>query len=355
MSNLALRSRGDEIDHSQSCGPLWAIAKPGALPRHLVPLNETDSVTDVSQMRSKAAAAMYEISAVISRVLTDNQQRLHENSSASPFLRLPPELRNELYKTILGDRLIHVRHAMGAISSKPWRHVVCQRGDPKHFRAEQHRSLNGTKIIDDWEPQHRLCKWETYYNPDMRDSDDYWDDERMHLPILRCCRQMYIEANQILWSTNTFSIHDHKTLQHFMEDRNVVQKSRIRTLRLRIDLVQSFLYLRQSVLTPEFMHALPSIRRLELILEDAFDARLVQLRAMTGKSLTETGGNRMDAGLAMLSLLPLKSLDVIVLTSQRSVGADDPWTDAWKTEYAENVRNYILGRQGGKEDRFCGP
>ena len=277
--------------------------------------------------------------------LVDPLASSHRNSLASPFLRLPLEIRRELYRAILGERLVHVRLAMGDIALKPWRHVICQHGHPKHLRAEQHRSLTTARAADDWEPQHRLCKWETYYNPDTKEGSNYWDDERMHLAILRCCRQMYMEANPILWSTNTFSIHDHRTLKEFMAERNATQKAYMRKLRLRLDMKQRYqVHYRRQFLTPELMHSLSALNHLILILEDDFPARLAHMMALTGKSLTEFGGNRIDAGLETLSLLPLRTVDIEVLSPKSPTGEDDLLKEAWKKDYAQGIRDCLLGR-----------
>ena len=258
----------------------------------------------------------------------------HRNSNTSPFLRSPFEIRVEIYKWLLGDRLVHIRLAMGEIISKPWRHVVCQRGHPRHLKDSQPPFSTTARAADDWEPDHNICRWQTYYNPDTKEDSNYWDEERMHLTLLRCSRQVYTEANPILWSTNTFSIHDHHTLQ----------KRYIRTLRLRFDLKKRFLHYRRSFLTPELMLSLSNLNTLLLILEDEFPARLVHSMAMTGKSLSEFGGNRIDSGLETLALLPLRTVSVEVHTPVLQSGEKDPLTEGWRKEYAESVRAYLLGR-----------
>ena len=234
---------------------------------------------------------------------------------------------------------------MGDILLKPWRHVVCQHTQSKNLEAEQVRFLAAPKASDDWEPQHHHCKGQTYYDPDMKENSNYWDDERMHLTILRCCRQVYAEANPILWSTNTFSIHDHSTLKQFMAERTEVQKGMLRHLRLRFDMTQKYqLYFRRTFLTPSLMSSLSGLHHLILILEDHFPARLAHMIAMTGKSLTEFGGNRIDAGLEALSLLPLETVDIEVLSLGCPTREDDPVKQAWKRDYAHGIRDCLLAR-----------
>ena len=276
---------------------------------------------------------------------TNVSPSFHQNSFVSPFLQLPLEIRLQIYQLILGNRTIHIRLAMGEIISKPWRHVVCQHGHSKHLEEQRLSFSTACRPTEEWEPGHRICRWQTYYNPDTKKGSDYWDDERMHLRVLRCCRQMYAEANPILWSTNTFSIHDHRTLKQFMAERDATQKRSIRTLRLRFDLKRRLLHYRRSFLTPELMDSLTGLNTLVLILEDEFPARLVHSMAMTGKSLSEFGGNRIDAGLETLALLPLRRVSVEVHTPQLPSGEEDPLTEGWRREYADSVRSYLLGRR----------
>ena len=155
----------------------------------------------------------------------------HHNASASGFMHLPKEIRLEIFGALLGHRLVHIRLAMGDIALKPWRHVVCQHTRSEHLEAEWTHFLTAPKTSDDWEPQHHRCKWATYYNPDMNVHSNYWDHERMHLTILRVCRQVYAEASQVLWATNTFSIHEPHSLKQFVAERTAIQKGLIRHLR----------------------------------------------------------------------------------------------------------------------------
>ena len=273
----------------------------------------------------------------------DTLPSFRRSCTESLLLQQPLEIRHAIYKYVLGDRLIHIRCVYPI--STACRHVVCQHD---HVTRSAHlwdpEGVGGVSS-DAWEWPHRFCHWDTYYDPDIETSSDYWDHERMHLTILRCCRQTYAEANPILWSTNTFAFHEHKSLKEFMEDRNESQKRCMRALHLRFDLKLNLLSARRRLLTPGFMGSLSGLRTMTLILEEQLDPRVAQSMVMTGKSLSELGGNRIDAGIENLALLPLRRVVVEVRTPRLNSGKDHPLLEKWKSEYAEKIRTYLLGRQ----------
>ncbi len=49
----------------------------------------------------------------------------------------------------------------------------------------------------------------------------YFGHEMMRLGVLRSCRQIYVEANNLLWTTNTFSFADATTFRRFMMTRTI--------------------------------------------------------------------------------------------------------------------------------------
>ncbi len=60
----------------------------------------------------------------------------------------------------------------------------------------------------------------------------------MHLTLLRVCRQIYNEANHVLWTTNTYSFNDAGySLCRFIDDRTTHQKRLLRKLRFQMDWV----------------------------------------------------------------------------------------------------------------------
>lgn len=146
--------------------------------------------------------------------------RITRDASTLPFLRLPPKIRNKIYSELQGDRLIHIEHTSGAAfpaispyrrpRSSAWRRVVCQ-ADCSEIQEDQkttYSDLDGDGEEFVWLGPHSKC--------DDSVGSLYGDREMLHLQILRSCRQMYIEANQIFWSSNTFSFDESTALKCFM-------------------------------------------------------------------------------------------------------------------------------------------
>ena len=65
---------------------------------------------------------------------------------------------------------------------------------------------------------------------------DYTARQQHMLPIqtMRICRQIYEEANPILWTTNTFSFTDSGEFEMFLNNRTTAQKEMIRALRFHL-------------------------------------------------------------------------------------------------------------------------
>ena len=85
---------------------------------------------------------------------------------------------------------------------------------------------------------HQICHSDLQYDsmgPDGMYKEDYcFGREMVRLGVLRSCRQIYVEANNILWTTNTFSFADATTLKRFMMTRTINQKHSIKSIRLQM-------------------------------------------------------------------------------------------------------------------------
>lgn len=116
-----------------------------------------------------------------------------------------------------------------------WRHRVCE-DDCREDRPDEKLIVNeGAK--DErihWLRPHNSC-YTDYQGPHSAGPIEFWDHETMRLTILRSSRQMYVETNQMLWATNTFSFTNPVALKRFMMKRNIHQKRLIRNLRLDMD------------------------------------------------------------------------------------------------------------------------
>ncbi|KAL9020375.1 MAG: hypothetical protein Q9185_002349 [Variospora sp. 1 TL-2023] len=99
-----------------------------------------------------------------------------------------------------------------------------------------------------------------------------WERSRMRLTVLRASRQLYVEANQILWTTNTFSFTDGIALERFMKTQSIHQRRLIRSLRLEMrwdcDEVDSEW---NAALSKDLIKSLSGLRSLRLQVETDLD------------------------------------------------------------------------------------
>ncbi|KAL8916170.1 MAG: hypothetical protein Q9208_008671 [Pyrenodesmia sp. 3 TL-2023] len=182
------------------------------------------------------------------------------NASESPLLRLPLEIRNKIWNEVLGDRLVHIfrrsntelgsetdeelNRALGLpnTSKKSQKcqlgHKICLQDGPEN-RPDQKVGVGfhvGTEKEISWIRPHEFCgdNRDKYYacRPGL---EEFWKIETMQLASLRASRQTYVEANHILWTTNTLSFATATTFKGFMLTRNNHQKSLIRSLRIEME------------------------------------------------------------------------------------------------------------------------
>ena len=131
---------------------------------------------------------------------------------------------------MLGNRLIHFKHHG---DENKWRHKVCEndcREDGRGVLQIAKCSIEGTTY---WRPTYKACQ-PCYVDADTNGPPELWKHRTMHLTLLRVCRHIYREANNILWTTNTYSFNMGSALHKFVKTRTIDQKSLFRNLRLEI-------------------------------------------------------------------------------------------------------------------------
>ena len=165
--------------------------------------------------------------------------------------------------------------------------------------------------------------------------------ESMHLTALRVCRQMYIEANDVLWSTNTFSFNDAAiSLDRFMSARTTRQKRSLRKLRLQMNWVWDEDESYNKVLGMTLIKALTGLRSLRLQINHSMEAVHYQQMRDSGDHLFQT---RYLAFVHKMAVLPLTNVEVFV-------GDRCDWCILWtaedRREYAEGIRKILLNPKG---------
>lgn len=291
------------------------------------------------------------------------QSRITRNELTSPFLRLPPEVRNKIYSELLGDRLIHLRYlydddlsyetndslhaAMTRVNGESrgsaWRHLVCQTDCPEDKEDEKlisYHFVRDGEVI--WIRAHQRCNsgLDYYYDPDFM----YYDHETIPLRILRTCRQMYTEANQILWSTNTFSFSDPATFKHFVGTRSLMQKRTLKKLRLEMDWDMAEHRDWNSVLNIAVVRSLQGLRQLRLQIDYALESKGFEYQKSTFSNSSPYCLTHVIC-LKKVAILLLTHVEIVVKTSAYAESNDryeKLWSKAERAEYAECLRTLLL-------------
>ncbi|KAF2491401.1 hypothetical protein BU16DRAFT_565103 [Lophium mytilinum] len=118
----------------------------------------------------------------------------------SRLMALPLELREMIYKAVLGDDVMHVIHKenkLGHLRCKAKSEEDC----PKRWYGEGPCRDSCWGVVDS------SNIWMPVGDPAERSDGDV-------LPLLQTCRQVYSEAIPLLYSTNTFSFIDLDCLRH---------------------------------------------------------------------------------------------------------------------------------------------
>ncbi|KAL9576385.1 MAG: hypothetical protein Q9212_007141 [Teloschistes hypoglaucus] len=139
---------------------------------------------------------------------------IEANKQDSPLLSLSAEIRNMIYRYVLGDRFIRV-----------WRE-----GDEDHFAVPPF-SIDGEAAFEA-EAYERSVGGEQVDR--LRHGDRYQRPRIKEFPaLLRVCRQTYFEATEILYATNTFSFETTKMCSTFMKAMTQAQKNKITTIHIQ--------------------------------------------------------------------------------------------------------------------------
>ena len=103
------------------------------------------------------------------------------NSYRSPFLRLPPEIRNRIYELVFGGHRLWIGYT-------PHRHEYT------YINKERHQTHSGGGLY------HRM-----YARDDKSKNRPHWKPGSLNLGLLRVCRQIYGEAALLPYTLNRFT------------------------------------------------------------------------------------------------------------------------------------------------------
>lgn len=176
------------------------------------------------------------------------------------MLRLPFELRENIYKELLGDRLIHIEYTY-------WQHAeydpdrTATWPDPPFCDEcyltcvgclqEETKDLQAVPI---WDKCPSLCTAHLqplsplpYTSADVEVTPEPWPESRstvrkpngraLDVTVLRSCRQIYNECHHVLYSNNTFSFNNPHVFLCFMKTIHRTNLRQIKYLQLYVNTI----------------------------------------------------------------------------------------------------------------------
>ncbi len=267
---------------------------------------------------------------------------------------------------MLGDRLIHLRYLfddevsfetneelhrvlhwspeLETTYGSAWRHVVCKEDCHENQEDEKLTTSDGEILSI---RSHQKCESNLNYDPIEPNKiykEWYCDDREMvRLSVLRSCRQIYVEANKMLWTTNTFSFADATTLKRFMMTRTVHQKRSIESIRLQMEFIFYGYKEWNTALNMPLVRSLSGLRRLRLRIEHEMDTKDYEYAKSHDRLFTTT----YCEGLQKVSTLPLTEVEIVTRNPQY-LPEHDLWTKADREEFAEGLREILLNPKGAQ-------
>ena len=188
---------------------------------------------------------------------------------------------------------------------------------------------------------------------------------RVDLNALGICRQLYEEANHLLWATNIFSFEDPRTFEKFFKSLNPAQKRNLTNIHISADIGNGAWFNSHyqrarwdsdywgKALKTSNLNMLRGVQTIHLCINQRFDC----VAWHTPLSDTEAAERQLQEGLQadLESVLRLRALAVkhvtVVMSDdavelERNGKSTYRWTAAKKNEYAEGVRANIVDPGG---------
>ncbi|KAK4691070.1 hypothetical protein P7C71_g5854, partial [Lecanoromycetidae sp. Uapishka_2] len=228
-----------------------------------------------------------------------------------------------------------------------WRHLVCEDDGPEDREEEKREYMDGP--VDGkrfyYIRPHFDCDPHYDTPSPFHPIDFYGHYETMHLTILRSCRQTYVEANQILWNTNTFSFDNAIAFKRSIMTRNTYQKRMISSLRMEIEF-GNFGTWRDwnSALSMATVKSLLSLRRLRLQIEYSLETESY-INHFKGRQWRYH--TTYCQSLQRLSTSSLTKVEICV-RNRKYDSQDLLWAKVDRNEYADGLRTLLLDPQGDK-------
>ena len=187
---------------------------------------------------------------------TLTKRRVLKNASTSILLKAPVEVRDNILRLVLGDRMIHIQYltltdrvnvsspeAMkadlkGFVAGFYSAFCVAEKSEQEAY-DEANRSSGDVQpnedpnYIEACKDRHKDCLIRvpsTYEIPaEMLQGRLTFDK---NLSVLAVCRLLYEESNNVLWQTNTFAFDDPQSFRRFITSMGASQKHKLKKIHI---------------------------------------------------------------------------------------------------------------------------
>ncbi|KAF2663786.1 hypothetical protein BT63DRAFT_483959 [Microthyrium microscopicum] len=297
------------------------------------------------------------------------KQIIQRNSTESPLLRLPLEIRERVWAHVFNDgRLLHIKQLDDrdeppsgddwmerGVQYYGWHNVYClsQHSSRDTYENSKTKSVFAYgSTLEDREAHnpHRDCKQylnresnlEIFNRRCQKDNEPEPQQETVQLQLFRTCRQIYFEANHAFWSNTTFGFTEPDNFAHFMANRTPHQKRDLQKLHLEFELLTEGSFNDwHRALAMKVVKTLTGLRTFHLHVRHG-DGCWGEDYGMVAEDLRDLAFE----SLLNFRTLPLKKVTVVFQNHFLVDDYDTRWSHARHREWAEYFREALLDPNG---------
>lgn len=297
-------------------------------------------------------------------------------------MSLPSEVRERILLNLIGDNLIHIKYLsyddLAKAKGLSWddlnkadpklakggafRHAICVAAQSEQDVYDE-TVLGNAMVPEDGSPDyfvasclklHEGCKMSEGGSKRLLPED--YRALTLDLKVLGACRQLYEEANHLLWASNTYSFDDATSLNRFLASLNPAQKRNMSGMHISAKLDhwgwgrwdQAW----SVALKMPYINMLRGLQNLHLCFEQCYaSVRVPRTFATSYVLCKETLDEHIKPFLRLRALNP-KNITVVLCDT---VGVSDEedqslfrWNRSTKNEYAGGIRVQLLAPNGAE-------
>ena len=266
---------------------------------------------------------------------------------------LPQEVKNRIYYFVCGGYMVHIFQNK---DEYPFiyelSHAICTERISEEQVQKDFDSADPDSVrwnIPTIEYRHKIC-----HKPPPEQKEGTKPNQ-LSLTLLRSCRQIYLEAKTVHYTSNTFAVSCSNVLERFVGARfRNKQHLAIRSLYLDFRIIHpGHINVWSDIITKGLLRRLKSVRCLYLNLTQLYCTCSVEVWSYEGSEMTECQGKMFKE----FRKLPLKKATLVIDDSafSKPMGAfDEPffhnemeqqhrWTMKQKQIFSKEVRHALLG------------